>query len=106
VCVGEVPEGSFVDIMTGDETSLVDAAARARGLSSEALGDDAELSIFIDCISRVLFLGEQFEQEIDAVKDGSRPLVGACTIGEIANSGSDYLEFYNKTSVVANLQTI
>jgi hypothetical protein len=32
------------------------------------------------------------------------PWIGACSIGEIANNRKDYLEFYNKTSVVMLLE--
>jgi hypothetical protein len=49
-------------------------------------------------------LEDRFGEEIEAVYRESTPLVGALTIGEIANSGRDYLEFYNKTSVVAVLR--
>ncbi len=45
-----------------------------------------------------------FDDEIDAVFEEGTPLIGALTIGEIANSGTDYLEFYNKTSVVGMLE--
>jgi hypothetical protein len=115
VCVGEVPEGSFVHILKGDEASLIKAAESAWRLSQEAFkyqaGDrhmESKLTIFIDCISRVLFLGERFKEELNSVYRASEPqvLIGACTIGEIANSGTDYLEFYNKTSVVAQLGEI
>ena len=106
VCVGEVPEGSFVDVLNGDAESLIAAAGRARQLSLESFPKQSnpEIVFFIDCISRVLFLEEKFSLEIDAVWSADQPLVGACTIGEIANSGRDYLEFYNKTSVVAFLE--
>jgi hypothetical protein len=116
VCVGEVPEGSFIDILKGDEHSLIKAAASALLKSKEAFQDrlghgknrESNLTIFIDCISRVLFLGERFNEELNSVYQASetQTLIGACTIGEIANSGSDYLEFYNKTSVVAQLEEI
>ncbi len=46
-----------------------------------------------------------FNEEIESVHHGNRPLVGACTIGEIANCGTEYLEFYDKTAVVAVLET-
>jgi len=107
VCVGEVPEGSFVDILNGSESSLIKASGEALAACKKAFGKDANrgLGIFIDCISRVLFLEDKFSEELNAVYEEGFPLIGACTIGEIANSGNDYLEFYNKTAVVAILET-
>jgi hypothetical protein len=106
VCVGEVPVESYVDILTGDESSLVHAAQKARTLSLEAYHGPAEKKVIllIDCISRVLFLGKKFDEEIQAVYQEGFPLIGALTLGEIANSGKDYLEFYNKTAVVGCLE--
>ena len=106
ICVGEVPQESFVHIMTGDVDSLVDAAEKALVLSEKSLSGDSgdKTTLFIDCISRVLFLEDQFERELQAVSRSGIPLIGALTIGEIANSRKDYLEFYNKTSVVGVLQ--
>lgn len=107
-CVGDVPEGSFVDLLHSDEAALISAAGRAKKLGIEAFGEGREIgaAFFIDCISRVLFLEERFTEEIRAVLSETYPLVGACTIGEIANNGREYLEFYNKTSVVAVLEKI
>lgn len=108
VCVGEVPEGAFVDVLQGDAASLIRAAGRARELARAAFpgpGTGAG-DLFMDCISRVLFLGDRFPEELAAVRESGRPLIGACTLGEIANSGADFLEFYNKTAVVAALETL
>ncbi len=106
VFVGEVSEGTHIDILNGDAGSLIDAAGRAARLAQEALpeGSRGEFGFFIDCISRVLFLEERFEEELEAVFMEGTPMVGACSIGEIANSGKDFLEFYNKTAVVAILE--
>jgi len=60
-------------------------------------------TLVFDCISRALFLQDHFAQELAAVAQGQSPLFGALTIGEIANSGRSYLEFFNKTTVVARL---
>lgn len=104
-CVGEVPAGAFVHILTGSADALVAAARRALDLARSNFPDDRPeaLTLVIDCISRALVLGDQFSRELDAVYRPSLPLVGALTLGEIANSGKDYLEFYNKTAVVGVL---
>ncbi len=106
ICVGEVPQESFVDILTGDVSSLVNAAGKALTLAKESIKAKStnRIILFIDCISRVLFLEDKFKEELNAVYNENIPLIGALTIGEIANSGKDYLEFYNKTSVVGVLE--
>ena len=105
VCVGEVPTGSFVNLLNGTPNTLIDAATKARQLAAESCCEsntENALTLFIDCISRALFLEEQITEELEAVA-GKGELFGAMTLGEIANNGRDYLEFYNKTSVVALL---
>ncbi len=105
VCVGEIPAESFVDILSGATPSLVDAARNALTLAKTALGKTTpQTTLFIDCISRVLFLQDEFSHELAAVYDDQIPLLGALTLGEIANSGQDYLEFYNKTAVIGALE--
>lgn len=106
ICVGEVPEESFVDILAGNTPSLVNAARNALRLGQKAFNGHSQpqTTLFIDCISRVLFLQDEFDQELEAVYDETMPMIGALTLGEIANSGQDYLEFYNKTSVVGVLE--
>ena len=100
--MGEVSEEAFVHILTGDTSSLVKAAGKALALGEDAFHEKKvnKTIMFMDCISRVLFLEDNFKSELNAVYDEKIPLIGALTIGEIANSGKDYLEFYNKTSVV------
>ena len=102
VCVGEVPEGGFVHILHGDAGRLIRAARNAneRAVVSLGAGHAPRLRVLIDCISRVLFLDARFTDELAAIDDGTAPMVGALTLGEIANNGSDFLEFYNKTAVV------
>ncbi|SIQ34799.1 FIST N domain-containing protein [Alkalispirochaeta americana] len=102
-CVGAVRQGSFVHILHGDRHSLVSAAAEARRISQRFQPGPGGTRLFFDCISRVLFLKECYAEELSAVHDPLQPLVGACSIGEIANNGHSYLEFYNMTSVVADL---
>lgn len=102
VCVGEVPQNCIVKLLNGTPESLIAAAVRARNLAEEFVpfaSGDGQPAFFIDCISRVLYLGERIEDELEAAA-GKRTLFGALTLGEIANNGKEYLEFYNKTAVL------
>lgn len=107
VCVGEVPEGAFVHILRGEASRLVGAARTARDLARREfpVGRTPRFRFVIDCISRSLFLGDGFGDELAAIDDGL-PMVGALTLGEIANSGREFLEFYNKTAVVGLIATV
>lgn len=101
ICVGEVPQGAYVHILHGGQETLIQAATEASRLAKADFSDtDPGLMIFIDCISRVLFLGDDFHREVDAVVEQDLPMFGALTLGEIANNGREYLEFFNKTSVI------
>ncbi|HET97318.1 MAG TPA: histidine kinase [Desulfurivibrio alkaliphilus] len=106
LCVGETPSRAFVRILHGDRSTLLAAASKARQSSDYAYeggGRYPTIRLAMDCISRALFLEADFWQEMAAIDDGLLPFVGALTIGEIANYGQDYLEFYNKTAVVGVL---
>jgi hypothetical protein len=103
VCVGEISEGSHVHILTADKSMLIKAAENALVCSKENLNISKQIRIVIDCISRVFFLGEDFIKEIETVYENGIPMIGACTLGELANASNHYLDFYNKTIVVATL---
>jgi hypothetical protein len=47
-----------------------------------------------------LFLQDRYSEEIRSLYDGTIPLIGALTIGEIANSGREFIDYYNRTCVV------
>ena len=106
ICVGNIPEGSYVDILQGDMQALIDAAEQASEIGHETYfgNPNKRTHLFIDCISRALYLQDHFEQELAAVWKKEAPTIGALTLGEIANSGQDYLEFYNKTAVLGVLE--
>ena len=104
VLVGVMPENSVINILKGKKESLISAATYA---VESALKEscDVDTVVMIDCISRVLFLESAFSEEIGAIKAGASdaPLVGALTLGEIANNSKEYIDFYNKTCVVGAL---
>lgn len=105
ICVGEMPEGAFIDVLNGNDKTLINAAKKASELSaSEIEGETIAFRLLFDCISRVLFLEDSFSEELNAINSDSTPMIGALSIGEIANNKKDYLEFYNKTAVVASFK--
>lgn len=97
-----IPTESFIDILTGDEKSLLEAAVDARDKAMASMqGHDGPKSMLVmDCVSRALYMGDAFQQEVDALNAYDCPLVGALTVGEVANTRNEFLEMYNKTCVV------
>jgi hypothetical protein len=100
-CFGDLPEGEYLHVLTGNETSLVSAARDATDIATS--GDPSGPLVVFDCISRSLYLEDEFETEIDAIGGPTDPAVGALTIGEIANDAEGLLQFYNKTVVVSQI---
>ena len=109
ICVGDVPQNAVLAILTGEAKDLIAAAKMA---AEDAVPADTRLvrcCLIADCVSRVVFLGDHFQQELDAVSDGLGPLsegqrpCGVLTLGEISSRGDGYLELFNKTCVVAVL---
>jgi hypothetical protein len=109
VCVGEVPENAVLSILKAEPGDLVAAAGRA-AREAHAGGDthgDVTHCLVADCVSRATLLGGRFPEELAAVSAGLGGLASACspvgmlTLGEIASRGQGYLEYFNKTCVVA-----
>jgi hypothetical protein len=98
--IDEVPENEFIQILNGDNLSLFKGAAMASRNARNKHYSNSFL-FCIDCISRVLFLGEKFNQELNEISDDDE-ICGILSIGEIANSGNSMLEIFNKTVVVCN----
>ena len=105
ICVGEVPQNSVLNILKGKKETLLEAATSAAvaGINTDI---QARRCLVIDCISRVLFLKNDFDQELSNVKRvindkfSEITISGALTLGEISSYDGGYLEFFNKTMVV------
>lgn len=102
VCVGDVPLESHVDILHGSKAQLIEAARSATATAQSRFPKESEAlgAFIIDCISRWLYLGEDFSREMEAVQIENTPVFGVLTLGEIANKHDEFLEFYNKTTVI------
>ncbi|ADB57688.1 FIST signal transduction protein [Archaeoglobus profundus] len=90
ICAGKVPRNHILKLMRGEKDRLVEAAREC----AEAV----EGNVSFDCISRVLYLGDEFKREARHLKG----TFGALTIGEIACSRG-IVEFFNKTLVVGGI---
>ena len=104
VLVGAMPQNSVISILKGKKENLLLAAKDAAQVAL-AEQKSPDLIFMVDCISRVLYLEDAFDEEIASVKKitGDRPLLGVLSLGEIANSSKNYIDFYNKTCVVGAL---
>jgi hypothetical protein len=97
--VDEVPVGEYIRIMHGNMDSLLEGAKNAvEQAYSNQVEDFTQLSI--DCISRVLFMQEDFSEELTYLNQKQKAN-GILSIGEIANPVNAPLELFNKTVVVA-----
>lgn len=97
--VDEVHEGEYVRIMHGNINSLLEGAQLALE-KSLIQGEKNVEQLCIDCISRVLFMDNNFSKELFSLNKYKK-IQGVLSIGEIANPINAPLEIFNKTVVVA-----
>ncbi len=103
VCVGAVRKNSTLTVLNGRTQTLLQAAAQIDAAArAQLVGAPAGRLVF-DCISRALFLGEDFAQELARIAADAVPTVGALTLGEVAANAQQRLAFCNKTAAVALL---
>jgi hypothetical protein len=99
ILVTEVKVNSIINILKGNKISLINAAKEA---AIEALGENCNLAFVFNCITRKNFLEENFKEELDEIyaQINSNNMIGALTIGEIANSGNRNINLLNKSCVI------
>jgi hypothetical protein len=101
VLVGEIDQNSVIHILHGTNDSLIEASHKAaRAVAS--YDEQFHSTLIIDCISRVLFLDHDFHKEVQNISREFQQAntFGILTLGEIANVGDEFIEFYNKTCVI------
>jgi hypothetical protein len=105
ICTGDVNENAYVQILHADNAQLVSAAKEASQLSHNTQYQKS-FKLYIGCLARLLVMGEDFYRELDAIYEDEELLVGALSVGEIANNKDHYLELYNSTAVVAKIADV
>jgi hypothetical protein len=110
LCVGSVPVNAMIYILSGNSDHIINAAQKAgeqvRRLSIDPSNSSLSLTLVFDCVSRVLYLGEKFPLEMKAIQQGvgsGRTVVGALSIGEIANTCRGTINLLNKSIVIGNI---
>jgi len=107
-CIGDVPENTILYLLKSNNESLKKAAGSTFNSSAIQI-KQAKSGLVFDCVSRMLFLGDEFQEELSAVTKSFKKLApeinpeGALALGEIALNGSGNLEFFNKTIVTGIL---
>ncbi len=105
---GDVPEGSFAQLMRANFDRLIDGATGAARTSYETVGGQSpDLAILISCVGRKLVLKQRVEEEVEGVRDvlGSRTvLTGFYSYGEISPlQPSTRCELHNQTMTITTL---
>ncbi|UMB60872.1 FIST C-terminal domain-containing protein [Lutibacter sp. A80] len=99
--VDKIQEGEYIEIMNGDRKTMLESAKNATDKAFSISNKKEINTIFcIDCITRALYLDEDFKMELDTIGQKAK-ISGILSIGEIANTGESVLEIYNKTIAVA-----
>ena len=79
-----VPEQTVVQVMAGDEDSLLAGAQEAAETALERLGGSARRALVFSCCARVPLLGERLADEVELISStlGDVPAGGFYTCGE------------------------
>jgi hypothetical protein len=103
---GEMPQGSFVKLMEGNQERLLDAAESAARGARKAVKGALGGAIIFDCVSRSLLIKNGMHQELarfQAALGARVPLIGCLAFGEVGAPPAQMPQFHNKTSVVLAL---
>jgi hypothetical protein len=103
-CAGEVPINSLVYLLESDANTLISSAEKAAITAFSTTQKINSVSMIFDCISRVLYLEEGFNKELDIIVKhcNTKTLFGALSLGEIANSPSGSIRLLNKSTVISS----
>jgi len=102
-CIDDIPENAALYVLRGESQKLINAAKESCKEAMFVENHNPTHCLLIDCVTRVLFLEDDFNQEIKAAstqiknKHKNLDVEGILSMGEIATFGNGRLELYNKT---------
>lgn len=105
-CINELPENAALYLLHGSKDKLI-AAAREAAEQTVLMSDDQPTNVLVvDCVSRVLYLDDDFEKEITGVNEvlhSKYPNIsveGILSLGEVSAQKNELLDIHNKTCLV------
>jgi hypothetical protein len=102
-CIDAVPENAALYVLKGEKTKLIEATSLSCTEALSQLTDEPSHCLIIDCVSRELFLGDDFGKEIKIASDTltkrfkNMQIEGVLSMGEVSTFKNGRLEIYNKT---------
>lgn len=103
VCVANIPEGSNLYILKGSLFSLLESSIKIAEYCAKN-APPKYVPLLFDCISRAMFLDEQFDSELFNIQKLLDSTVeGALSIGEIASRANGKLIVHNKSTILGLL---
>lgn len=109
IFAGDMPENWLAELMHTNMNNLIEGAADAASQISNKAKDLPMLTIAISCIGRRLVLGENTEDELQAVLDILPPntkQVGFYSYGELSPSGVNQCDLHNQTMTLTSIWEI
>lgn len=105
---GDIPEGSYAQLMRANFDRLLDGAVGAARVSAIASGPDApDCALLISCVGRKMVLQQRVEEEIEGVREVVGPgtvLTGFYSYGEISPfTPAARCELHNQTMTITTL---
>lgn len=101
---GNIPKGSYAQLMKANFESLIEGASDAATLSLKKTTHKPDVAILISCVGRKLVLNQRIEEEVEIVREmyGQKTAItGFYSYGEIAPSGKLMkCELHNQTMTI------
>ncbi len=107
---GDIPEGSYAELMCANHDRLIDGAADAANEAMKKNSETPELAILISCVGRKLVLDQRIEEEIEAIQESfgnNTVLTGFYSYGEICPfDGQHDACLHNQTMTITTFREI
>jgi hypothetical protein len=104
---GDMPEGSYAQLMHSNFDRLIQGAGEAAVSSRPGTAPgQAALAIAVSCVGRRLVLGERTEEEIEATLEALPPAteqIGFYSYGEISPFASGHSDLHNQTMTLTTI---